>query len=253
MKGVALHSATLGSGPHHAALLPSWAKERHRGLGPSKDSSVFGTAEPSGLSEAVLPGTSSCGLLLGLGESLLPSLGPQRAGENEAVDPQAMAAPGAVLEPAQSAPARALNPQMPLQVAARFRRGGGRGCRPSQAPGARRLCFTVALPTGRTKDILKRAPLGSQDRPEVGSQCGLCGPSEGPRPQTRFRTDHSAYAKERSRLPGVFPSFPQRQEGLATWQEGWGSSLPSRSRAEGQRTATDASGHWVRGPEQGQA
>lgn len=130
-------------------------------------------------------------------------------------------------------------------------RGGG--CRPSQALGARRLCFTAALPTGRTKDILKRAPLGSQDRPEVGSQRGLCGPSERPRLQTRFRTDHSAYAKERPRLPGVFPSLPQSQEGLAMWQEGWGSSLPSRARAEGQRTATDASGHWVRGPEQGQA
>ena len=163
-----------------------------------------------------------------------------------------MAAPGVVSEPAQSAPAQALNPQMPLQVAARFRRGGG--CRPSQALGAWRLLLQSGSANRKNKRGIETRSLGEPGPTRSGGHsAGGCGPSEGPRLQTRFRIDRSAYAKERSCLPGVFPPFPQSQEGLATWQEGWGSSLPARSRAEGQRMATDASGHWVRGPEQGQA
>ena len=169
MKDAALRSATLGSRPHHAALLLSRAKERYRGPGPCKDSSIFGTPGPSGLSEAVLPRTSSCGLLLGLGESLLPSLGPQGAGENEVVDPWT---PGQWQHQGwcQSRPNQHQHRLSTPRCLCKSQQGSGEGedAGPAKPWGRGGFCFRVALPTGRTKEGLKRAPLGSQDRPEVG-------------------------------------------------------------------------------------
>ena len=55
--------------------------------------------------------------------------------------------------------------------------------------------------------------------------------------------------------PRVFPPLPQSSSlgGPVMWREGWGSSPPQKSRAQGQRTAADASSHMTRGPGQGQA
>lgn len=82
-------------------------------------------------------------ILSGPGESLLSFLRPRGAGGHGRPDPWAMAGTGAVWELASSAPAPALNPEMPLQVTARFRQGGG--YRQGQAPGAQRLLFQIAL------------------------------------------------------------------------------------------------------------
>lgn len=120
-------------------------------------------------------------------------------------------------------------------------------------PGGAETVLHSGSANRKNKRYIETCSLGEPGPTRSGVTAWAVRPFRGAEAADSLSTDHSAYAKERPRLPGVFPSLPQSQEGLAMWQEGWGSSLPSRARAEGQRTATDASGHWVRGPEQGQA
>lgn len=90
-------------------------------------------------------------ILSGPGESLLSFLRPQGAGGRGRPDPWAIASMRAVWELASSAPARALNPQMPLQVTARLRRGGGyRQAKPWGTETSASDC-TPTLPTGKQK------------------------------------------------------------------------------------------------------